>query len=320
MCWSALTRRTSARLVGMMALTILALAMPASAAWASTLHAAAPLTAPQGTTITISGVVGASNRCPAGMAIQLTSTPAMGTTNLFTNGLGPTVPRDASGAFHASVVIPATTPVGSYTIGIVCNGSNVEATQVLNVTAAPHANPSIAVSPASAPPGASVTISGVLPTAGSVFCPSGDATVLTSTAALFPPDGFSPQVPRDASGNFRTTYTIPATTTPGSYSIGLRCGGGNVGVTATLQVTAAATTTTSAPSTTTTSTPATTTVAPTTTVPVATTVAPPPTTLKAKPSRSSPLRWVALAVLGLVVLGAAAVVFAHRRGSALSRP
>lgn len=94
--------------------------------------------------------------------------------------------------------------------------------------------PSIMVSPATAAQGDTVTISGNHPIAGD--CAPGDAR-LTSTAELFPPDGFGPLVPSDASGNFTMTYTIPTSTPPGTYSIGMRCGGSNIGVSATLQVT-----------------------------------------------------------------------------------
>jgi hypothetical protein len=46
---------------------------------------------------------------------------------------------------------------------------------------------------------------------------------------LFPPDGFGPGVPSNPSGNFSMTYTIPASTPLGTYQIGMRCGGGNLG-------------------------------------------------------------------------------------------
>jgi hypothetical protein len=98
---------------------------------------------------------------------------------------------------------------------------------------APAQQPSITVSPSTAAPGATVTFSGNIPAAGD--CPPGSAG-LTSTAALFPPDGFGPPAPSDADGNFQVTYTIPAATAPGTYTIGMRCGGGNVGVSTSLQV------------------------------------------------------------------------------------
>jgi hypothetical protein len=97
---------------------------------------------------------------------------------------------------------------------------------------------SVAVSPASVPAGGSVVISGSIPTTGSASCAQSDAAIITATAALFPPDGFGPQAARNASGAFSVTYTVPPSTPAGTYSLGLRCGGGNVGVSATLTVTA----------------------------------------------------------------------------------
>jgi hypothetical protein len=64
---------------------------------------------------------------------------------------------------------------------------------------------------------------------------------IVSTASLFPPDGFGPSATRDASGAFSVSYRVPSTTAAGTYDIGLRCGGGNVGVTASLIVTNAVT-------------------------------------------------------------------------------
>src|SRR5262249_33899486 len=111
---------------------------------------------------------------------------------------------------------------------------------LLMQTSVAGAAASITVSPSSASPGSTVTVSGNVPVSGTASCAPDDAAQLTSTADLFPPDGFGPQATRDASGNFQVQYVIPATTPPGSYSIGMRCGGGNVGITATLRVTSAA--------------------------------------------------------------------------------
>jgi hypothetical protein len=284
--------------------------------------AVAALTAPQGGSIAIAGTVSPSASCPAGDPVQLTSTPATaGGTNLFANGVGPQVPRAANGNFQATITIPATTPVGSYTIGVRCNGTNAGAVQVLNVTAAP-AKPSVAVTPATAHPGDSITISGTAPTTGASACPATDTVQATSTAALFPPDGFGPRLTRDAAGNLHGTYTIPTTTAAGSYTIGLRCGGGNLGVSATLQVTAASATTTTAATTTTTTT--TTTVVPTTvftpntlprlstTLPTVATTAP-PTKAKSSSNRHT-VRWVGLAALVALVIAGVVLLSARRRG------
>lgn len=94
----------------------------------------------------------------------------------------------------------------------------------------------VTVSPSTAAPGDTVTFS------GAVARDPGEcqSVTVTSTADLFPPDGFGPQAPLAADDTFRTTYAVPATAPAGSYHIGLRCGGGNVGVQATLVVAAPA--------------------------------------------------------------------------------
>jgi hypothetical protein len=306
---SAVTGRTAARVVGLLAFTALALGVPATAA--SALSATTSLSAQQGGTVTISGNVTPSGTCAPGATVQITSTPVTGTVNLFPGGLGPQVATDASGNFHASVVIPVTTPVGAYSIGVRCGTTAVATNEILNVTAATHP-PSITVSPTSAPAGHAVTIAGVVPTTGAAFCPAADAAQLTST--LFP-SGLGPQVTRNATGGFSTSYTIPAATSPGTFSIGIRCGGANVGVTATLKVTTATATTTTVPATTTTAAPTTTvapvTVAPATSVPAPTTTLLPPATTKTK-SNSRTLRWVGLGVLVVVVIVGGAVVVTRR--------
>lgn len=95
---------------------------------------------------------------------------------------------------------------------------------------------SVSVSPSTVTAGGAVTISGSIPTSGTVSCPPGDAAIITSIASLFPPDGFGPQAVRNVSGAFSVSYTVPASTPAGNYSLGLRCGGGNVGVGTSLTV------------------------------------------------------------------------------------
>jgi len=202
-----------------------------------------------------------------------------------------------SGNFSTNCSIPTSTPFGAYSIGLRCGGSNVGISATLRVTAAPPVTPVITVSPTSAQSGESVTISGVVPPTGSRSCPSADAAQLTSTAALFPPDGFGPQVSRDARGKFQTNYTIPTATAPGTYNIGVRCGGGNVGISATLQVPHPATTPT---------------VAQASTVPAATTAAP---TVGRTSKSSSSARWIGLGALVLFGGAGAALLFLRRRGA-----
>jgi hypothetical protein len=104
----------------------------------------------------------------------------------------------------------------------------------LAVPAAAGPTSTISVRPKVVAAGHQVRISGSTPVSE---CPADDAAILTSTEGLFPPDGFGPVVPRDENGAFSTRYTVPTTTPAATYQIGFRCGGGNVGVFATLRVT-----------------------------------------------------------------------------------
>ncbi|MDQ6945142.1 MAG: hypothetical protein M3256_02475 [Actinomycetota bacterium] len=300
--------------MGLLALMVLALGGPASLASAGSLIDATSLSAPQGGSFQMAGVVSASNSCPTGAPVQLTSSPDGGGTNLFPNGLGPQTPRDAGGNFTVTVDIPLSTPVGSYTIGLRCGGAAVGISRTLNVTAASSAAARITVSPASVKPGDAVTISGVIPTTGTMSCLAGDAVRLTSTSALFPPDGFGPNLPRDASGAFHTSYTVSSATAPAKYSIGMRCGGGTIGVGATLQVSATAPTTTTTSTTTpltTTSSSTITTVAPATTLPETSTTFP-PVPASGKSKGRGLLAVIALGVLLLVALAAVVQHFVRR--------
>jgi len=164
---------------------------------------------------------------------------------------------------------------------------------------------SIKVSPSSAAPGDTVTLSGNHPIAGD--CAPGAAR-LTSTADLFPPDGLGPPVPSDASGNFSMTYTIPTSTPPGTYQIGMRCGGGNPGGGGTLSVIQAGTTTTTEPGGTTTSAALTTTTA----APATTTTTP---SDAGTDDDGSPVLWLVLAVVVVIGAGAAIYVVRRRRAS-----
>ena len=103
------------------------------------------------------------------------------------------------------------------------------------------ANATLTVAPASGPAGGVVTFSGSLATTGTPSCAAGDPVTLTSTAAFFPGDGFGPSATRaGATGAFSVTYHVPSTTPAGTYVVGMRCGGGDVGVTTSLTVTVGA--------------------------------------------------------------------------------
>jgi hypothetical protein len=93
---------------------------------------------------------------------------------------------------------------------------------------------SISVSPSTVSAGGTVHVSGSIPVKG---CPASDGATVVGQAALFPPDGFGPTTKRDANGDLALDYTVPASTPAGTYDVGLRCGGANVGVAASLTVT-----------------------------------------------------------------------------------
>ena len=100
-------------------------------------------------------------------------------------------------------------------------------------------NATISVRPTVVAAGLPVRINGSVPYEG---CTADTEPVLTSSDRLFPPDGRGPAADRDSAGAFSVSYTVPAQTPAGRYQIGLRCGGGNVGVSARLQVTEQVTT------------------------------------------------------------------------------
>jgi hypothetical protein len=96
---------------------------------------------------------------------------------------------------------------------------------------------SITVSPGSVPAGGAVTIS------GDVLAPNGQpGCQLPGTVLLFSGAFGDPNTPLQttaaADAHFSVPVTIPAGVAPGTYTISGRCGGGNLGVQATLVVTA----------------------------------------------------------------------------------
>ena len=183
----------------------------------------------------------------------------------------------------------------------------------LAAPASASASASITISPESAAQGEQVTVAGNVPATGSASCSAGASAQLTSTADLFPAGGFGPHAVRDANGDFSVVYTIPASTPAGAYDIGIRCAGGNVGVSATLRVTEPLTSTTTARSTTTLGRSSTTPGAVTTTTVSRSTV---PETTTSAPGRGDAgggaLPWVGLGVV-VVLLGVAVLVAVRRR-------
>lgn len=97
-----------------------------------------------------------------------------------------------------------------------------------------NANASITVTPSVVAAGSVVHITGFV---NPQLCPAQDEAILTG--ALFPGAPFGPQADRNAQGAFDVGFTVPTSTPAGTFHIGLRCGGGNTGVTTTLRVTAA---------------------------------------------------------------------------------
>ena len=99
----------------------------------------------------------------------------------------------------------------------------------------------ITASPSSVAVGGQVTLSGDVLANGQPGCTvPGEATLISPAfngLGEFAGVG-AVTAPVDAAGNFATTVTLPATTAPGTYEISGRCGGGNLGVTATLTVVA----------------------------------------------------------------------------------
>ncbi|MCU7731120.1 hypothetical protein ODJ79_46050, partial [Actinoplanes sp. KI2] len=199
----------------------------------------APATVGPGHTVVVSGSIPTTGdgSCPASEPAVLTSTAAL----FPPDGTGPQAARNSSGAFRVDYPVPKTTLAGTYEIGLRCGGGNLGVHTTLRVAAPASAGPSstppgvrIAVAPARVRAGHTVVISGTVPTTGPKACPASDTPILTS--ALFPPEGFGPPVARTPAGAFRIKYAVPTATPAGTYQIGLRCGGGNLGVSTTLRV------------------------------------------------------------------------------------
>ncbi len=98
---------------------------------------------------------------------------------------------------------------------------------------------SINVSPNTVVPGASVRLSGDVLAGGTPGCDvSGGVTLISDAFAGL--DEFAGvgavNLPVDATGHFDTTVALPTSVAVGTYTISGRCGGGNLGVSATLVV------------------------------------------------------------------------------------
>ena len=110
------------------------------------------------------------------------------------------------------------------------------------VSGAPAQAATINASPGTVAVGQPVTLSGDILADGQAGCAVPGEVTLISPAfnglGEFAGVG-AVSAPVDSAGSFNTTVTLPGTTAPGTYEISGRCGGGNLGVTATLTVVAA---------------------------------------------------------------------------------
>jgi len=115
----------------------------------------------------------------------------------------------------------------------------VVALGMLTMLAAPASATSIIVSQTSVPVGGVVVISGDTTTASGQHCAAGDEVTLISNVfvghAEFAGVG-AVVTPVDATGHYRVSVTVLTRVRAGRYTITARCGGGNLGVVATLTV------------------------------------------------------------------------------------
>ena len=235
------------------AATVGMLTLLAAPAWAaSTTPAVAVHVSPSpvaaGATVTLSGSVGpdaARSDCASVILYSDAFAP--------TDDLGMiAVYADANpaGAFTATTTIPRSKRAGTYPIYLRCGGATLGG-GTLVVRATPTAPPAnVRVSPSSVAAGDTVTVSGsVGPDSAGSECAS--SVTLLSKAFVHThdfagvPAVFAAVKP---DGAFTATTTIPRSKAAGTYTISGRCGGGNLGASATLAVRAAASpTTTPAP-------------------------------------------------------------------------
>jgi hypothetical protein len=271
---------------------------PAASAWAApaTLQVS-PGSVAAGDTVVVSGSVGPAPEGSACAASVLLLSRAFVDTHEFAGVPAVTAAVKPGGAFRTTTKIPSSTPAGTYRVSGRCGGGNLGVSATLTVRAA-TTTPAAAlrVSPRSVTAGDTVTVSGSVGPgqAGSACASSIEllsrafddthefAGVPAVTAAVRP------------DGTFAATTRIPRSRPAGTYDISGRCGGGNIGASATLQVGAASTATTSTPAT-----------APPATAPPAT-----------QPTTSTADRWIIPGLVGLAVGALAALgvwlLFRHR--------
>jgi hypothetical protein len=192
-----------------------------------------------------------------------------------------------SGTFTTSTRIPRSTPAGTYTISGRCGGGNLGVSATLTVRPVTTTPPvALRVSPRSVAAGDTVTVSGSV---GPGQAGSACASSIELLSRAFDDTHEFAGVPAVMAavrpdGTFAATTRIPRSRPAGTYDLSGRCGGGNIGVSAILEVRAAPTaTTTPAP-------------APSATAPPAT-----------QPAASTADSWVIPGLVGLAVGAVAAV-------------
>jgi len=106
--------------------------------------------------------------------------------------------------------------------------------------AGPASAASIVVTPGSTTPGGTVNVTGDVLAGGTPACTVPGSATLISNAFVglgeFAGVGAA-MVPVDATGHFSAALKLSSSVAPGTYQVTGRCGGGNLGVTATLTIT-----------------------------------------------------------------------------------
>jgi hypothetical protein len=265
---------------------VLAPAAPAWAASATTLQVS-PGAITAGDTVVVSGSVGPA---PAGSACAtslMLLSRAFVHTDEFAGVPAVIAAVKPSGTFTTSTRIPRSTPAGTYTISGRCGGGNLGVSATLTVRPVTTTPPvALRVSPRSVAAGDTVTVSGSV---GPGQAGSACASSIELLSRAFDDTHEFAGVPAVMAavrpdGTFAATTRIPRSRPAGTYDLSGRCGGGNIGVSAMLEVRAALTATT---------TPA----------PVPSATAPPAT----QPTASTADSWIIPGLVGLAVGAVAAV-------------
>jgi hypothetical protein len=215
------------------AATVGMLTLLAAPAWAApvAIHVS-PSSVAAGDTVTLSGSVGPDAAASDCSSIILYSI-AFGPTNDDFPSNAVYATAKPTGTFTATATIPRSKPAGTYRIVLRCGGATLGGATLV-VRAAPTTPPAnVHVSPSSVAAGDTVTLSGsVGPDCTGTVTLISKAFVHTHDFAGLPAV-FATVKP---GGAFTATTTIPRSKPAGTYTISGRCGGGNLGTSATLVV------------------------------------------------------------------------------------